>query len=251
MAAEFIASDSAVGHPPEVWAVDARLRAYGTPGHHNKPDPLHELIFVILSAQTEEYTYLKTYDLLLKAYPDWEGLAEADLDAIQQLIRAGGLYRKKAIQVKAALAKIVSDAGRPSLDFLREGEDDGVYHYLVSLPGVAHKSAQCIMMYSLGRAVFPVDTHVWRISRRLGWAKPMPKPDVRQERELEARIPAELRYSLHVNMVAHGRAACVTYWPKCQDCVLSDLCPSYGKADLVWGDWRRPAGVWSKAVTSA
>jgi endonuclease III len=236
--------------PAVVAEVDRRLRMYGTPTHHNQAEPLDELVFIILSAQTEEYLYLRTYKELANAFPGWEGLAEAPTSHVEEMIRAGGLFRRKARQLKAALARVVADAGRPTLDFLREWDDQRVYQYLTSLPGVSRKTALCIMMYSLGRAVFPVDTHVWRVARRLGWTVPRPKPAQAQERDLEAMVPPGLRYTLHVNMVAHGRMTCLTYWPKCATCVLAYVCPSRDKPDVVWGDWRRPGGNWANALTT-
>jgi endonuclease III len=235
--------------PAPVREVETRLRAYGTPRLGNKVDPLDELIFIVLSAQTEEYTYVKTFTALQEKYPGWRGLTEAPLEEVEATIRAGGLYRKKAKQLQEALKKIVADVGWPTLEFLRVQDDETVYRYLISIPGVSHKTAKCIMMYSLGREVFPVDTHVWRVARRLGWCPDAAKPSDKQEQRLEEVVPADLRYSLHVNLLAHGRATCQTYWPRCGACILADLCPSRGKPDATWGRWRRPAGVWAKALT--
>lgn len=230
-----------------VLEVDRRLRTYGSPSHHNREDPLDELVFVILSAQTEEYLYLRTFEQLARCYPGWAGLAEASVADVERIIQAGGLFRKKARQLVAALSQIVSDVGYPSLAFLRELDDESTYRYLVSLPGVSRKTALCIMMYSLGRAVLPVDTHVWRIARRLHWTPPKPKPTPRDGQGLEALIPAGVRHSLHVNMVAHGRTVCLPYNPRCDTCVLADLCPSRGRPDDIWINFKQPRGVWSPA----
>src|SRR5207249_3392682 len=122
----------------------------------------------------------RTFEALADAFPKWEGLAEAPESEIESVIRSGGLYRKKARQIKASLARIVAHAGRPTLDFLRGWSDSQAYTYLLDLPGVSRKTALCILMYSLGRQVFPVDTHVWRVARRLGWTPLRPKPTERQ-----------------------------------------------------------------------
>ncbi len=95
--------------------------------------------------------------------------------------------------------------------------------YLVSLPGVGPKTARCVLMYSLGRYVLPVDTHVWRVSERLGWVAGGKHPDERRSAELEGKIDPSLRYSLHVTMVAHGRKTCGVH-PRCERCVLEPLC---------------------------
>jgi adenine-specific DNA glycosylase len=131
------------------------------------------------------------------------------------------------------------------LDFLHGWDDDRAYRYLVGLPGVSRKTALCIMMYSLRRQVFPVDTHVWRVARRLGWTPARPKPSEPQERLLEAAIPAELRYTLHVNMMVHGRLVFLPYNPRCGACPLEDICPSRAQVDVTWVNWRRPRGVWA------
>lgn len=230
--------------------IDRRLRAYGNQRHFNKRDPFNELVFIILSAQTEYYSYHETYRALRQRFPTRESLYRASVATIASAIKAGGLSQKKAKQIKGAVRKIYKDTGRLSLAFLANWNDERTQGYLISLPGIGVKSARCIMMYSLGRNVFPVDTHVWRVSRRLGLAPSVPKPIPALENELENRIPPDIRYTLHVNMVSHGRAICTTYWPKCGQCVLQNLCPSAFKPDEVWGEWRDPQGHWKNYRTN-
>jgi endonuclease III len=224
--------------------VDRRLRVYGSNRHFNKTNPLDEVIFIILSAQTESYSYLETFKALRKRFPTKHSLFKASRRSIETTIKSGGLSKKKAAQIKGVLAKIHSDTGRLSLSFLSKWSDEQVEQYLTSLPGIGIKSARCVMMYSLKRRVFPVDTHVWKICRRLGLTPAIPKPTPQMERALEARIPQELRYTLHVNMVSHGREICTTYWPKCDQCMVADICPSAFRPDKVWGEWRNPQGFW-------
>jgi endonuclease III len=218
--------------------VDRRLSIYGNQRHDNLDDPLDELVFIMLSAQTESYLYRKTFADLQKVFSPWERLLDASEEEIYEVIWHGGLARK-----------ILVDQGCLSLGSLNDLPDAEIMQYLVSLPGIGVKSAACIMMYSLGRRVFPVDTHAWRVSRRLGVAPASPKPTDKQVRELEGSIPPELRYRLHVNLVSHGQKTCTTYWPKCESCMLTDICRSSGQPDIVWSDWRRPKGVWAKAAT--
>jgi len=227
--------------------VDARLRMYGDDRHGNLDEPLDELVFILLSAQTEEYLYRKTFQDLKDYFSEWEQLLDAPEEKIAQVIRHGGLSRKKASQLKGAFRQIHHDIGRLSLDFLRDMSDEEALQYLTSLPGIGAKSAKCILMYSLARPVFPVDTHVWRVSRRLGITPPVPKANDVQKQELEQLVPEDLRYRLHVNMISHGRQTCTVYWPKCDDCVLADMCPSKGLSDVIWSQWRQPQGVWRMA----
>ena len=228
--------------------VNRCLLPVGSNPHGNHDDPLDELVFITLSAQTESYLYLRTFEDLKSAYTPWNRLLQAPDGEVASVIRRGGLAQKKTAQLKAAFRQILTDRGRLSLDFLKRLSDEDAYEYLISLPGVGVKTAKCIMMYSLRRLVFPVDTHVWRIARRLEIAPPTPKPSDKQERELEARIPKPLRYDLHVKLVSLGKTTCHTYFPKCESCSISDLCPSSGKVDAVWSLWRQPRGVWAKAT---
>lgn len=241
-------SNHAKGEEALLREVDKRLSIYGNDTHHNRDDPLEELVFIILSAQTESYLYRQTFEDLLQRFPTWDLMLDATEDEIASVIRRGGLARKKASQLKRALSKIKEDTKKLSLEFLRELSDEEARRYLTSLPGIGIKSAACIMMYSLGRRVFPVDTHAWRVLRRLGLTPLIPKPTDAQERELESKIPEDIRYSLHVNLLSHGQQTCTTYYPRCGSCVLADICPSRDQYDDVWGQWRRPRGVWAKAV---
>jgi len=233
-----------------LFSINRKLTVYGSERHGNRVNPLEELVFIILSAQTESYLYTKTFKNLRRRFPTWKLLLAGKETEIEAAIREGGLAKKKAGQLKNALRKITADTGRPSLGFLSNLSNAEARQYLMTLPGVGLKSASCILLYSFGRSVFPVDTHVWRICRRLGLAPPVAKPSDRMQMELEALIPETLRYSLHVNLVSHGRQTCMTYWPKCEQCVLAKVCPSKKTPDLVWANFRRPSGFWAQAATS-
>lgn len=228
--------------------VDRRLKVYGSSRHYNRKDPLEELVFIILSAQTESYLYRQTFKDLRRRYTSWRSLLSATEHEIAAVIKRGGLAKKKARQLKCALMKIKAETGRLSLKFLSKHSDDEIRKYLMALPGIGNKSAACIMMYSLNREVFPVDTHVWRIARRLGLAADSPKPTRLQELELESKVPRELGHSLHVNMISHGQQTCTTYFPKCSRCVLKEICPSRNVPDQTWGRWKQPSGVWARAL---
>lgn len=233
---------------PFLLQVNRKLAVYGSERHGNRRNPLEELVFIILSAQTESYLYLQTFKELRRRFPTWSSMSAAKEGEIEAVIRRGGLAKKKATHLKRAMEKITSDAGRLTLAFLRTLSDNEARAYLTTLPGIGIKSASCIMLYSLNRSVFPVDTHVWRVCRRLGLTPQVAKPSPRQELQLEAKVPRSIRYSLHVNLISHGRKTCTTYWPRCDKCVLASICPSRGISDQVWAKFRRPAGVWARAV---
>lgn len=217
---------SAMASESTVREVDARLRrAYGLSRLGNQDDPLDELVFIILSGKTQEVTYMATFAALRARYPTWGEAAEATADEIAGVIRFGGLAEKKAAAIARLLTAVVDRVGRADLSFLHGLSDADAERFLCSLPGVGPKTARCVLLYSLDRAAFPVDAHASRIVRRLGWSNHHRLTDRVQDR-LQAIVPPALRFSLHVNMVAHGRATCTEQRPRCADCVLADLCPA-------------------------
>ena len=213
---------------PSPSAIEAALRhAYGQPRHHNKTDPLGELVFILLSSQTREAEYRRTFATLWLRYRSWDRVRIAPPEDLADALRVGGFAKRKSLLIKALLERIHRDIGRTSLRFLREWRDDDALTYLLGLPGVGLKTAQCVLMYALHRSVLPVDTHVWRIAKRLGWVAGGKHPDARSSADLEAAIPARMRSSLHVTMVAHGRRVCRAR-PACDRCLLADVCPRVG-----------------------
>ena len=209
------------------YRVSARLsRQYGDPSHHNKSDPLDELIFIILSAKTTEALYVRTYDALKKAFDNWFQVLDTPRGAVAHIISFGGLSEKKEAQIRALLADVKRRTGTEDLNSLSEMSTGEAENFLTSLSGVGLKTARCVLMYSLHRDVFPVDTHVRRILSRLGIIRFERLSDGVQN-SIEERIPSEIRYKLHVNLVAHGRAVCRARNPLCNSCVISDVCKYY------------------------
>ena len=206
--------------------IDDRLRReYGRPRHFNPADPLDDLIFLVLSRMTQEVKYVRTYSRLRDSLSTWHAVRDAPPDELEALIHEAGLAPTKAAQIQATLGEIETREGSLNLRRLRDMEDDEVERYLTSLPGVARKTALCVMLYTLGRDVLPVDTHVWRVAQRLGLAPAGVRSEARG-RALEAAVPRELRGSMHVTMVAHGRRVCRARAPMCESCTLAELCPT-------------------------
>lgn len=198
--------------------------------HYNLKDPLNELLFIICSTKTEEASYRNSFRALKESFPTHNAIAAADAGSIARAIVNGGLSNLKANAIRNLLDAVVARFGEPSLKSLRS-MDDEAEDFLVSLPGVGKKIARCVLMYSLGRKVFPVDTHCWRIARRLGWVRPTQKDGHCAPRDmdrLQSKIPLKLRHSLHVNMVSLGREICTAIAPKCGKCPLVDWCPRIG-----------------------
>src|SRR5262249_23768648 len=152
-------------------------------------------------------------DRVKAAYPTWSELLELPLARFKRLIVDAGLSNQKAPRILAILNAITRDYGSPSLDSLHQLPDDEVERYLTSLPGVGVKTAKCVMMYSLGRAVLPVDPHVWRVATRLGLI-PVGLSPATSHQALEANIAPRDRYSFHVNSISHGRGTCIPLRPR-------------------------------------
>ncbi len=199
--------------------------------HHNLVDPLDELIFIICSVRTEEYNYLYTYQAIKDSYPKYTDLLAATEEEIALKIKFGGLSKIKARNLKRILTIVTETFNLPTLEPLRIMDDSTCEKYLLSLPGIGIKTARCVMMYSLNRLVFPVDTHVWRITRRIGWNMAgceYNKHKAFDMDNLENGVPPELRYSLHVNLISHGRKICTFTNPKCSICPICGYCPKVG-----------------------
>jgi DNA (cytosine-5)-methyltransferase 1 len=201
---------------------------YGSPNHGNKSNPLDELIYIHLSKKTNEKGYVDAYDRLATAFPNWKGLADAKVSTIRKLIDSAGLGKQRAEEILFNIKLIREKFGEETLDPLRQWSNSKIFDFLTSLKGIGPKSALCIMMYSLGREVFPVDTHVQVVSERLGFLASGLDHDQAQK-TLADLFPKKLRYKLHVNMLAHGRKTCKKNHPLCKQCNLNKFCLYYRK----------------------
>jgi endonuclease III len=191
----------------------------------NKADPVEELVWIPLTRQTHRQNALRCWQRIsdLGGPPALLDLGEGEL---AELLKDGGFSRQKARWVKRSLGMIVERFGRLSLEAMAGWPDDEVEALLTSLPGIAVKSARCVMMYSLGRQVLPVDVHLRRLAERLGWV-PAGLTERRIHERLEALVPADLRHGLHVNAIWHGRSVCRAISQRCEVCALRTAC-SYG-----------------------
>ena len=204
--------------------------SYDTLPLGNKPDPLDELIFIILTTMTQ-FGPMEVFDRLKLRFPSWDQLLKRGAEAnLREVIAVCGLVNQKAPQIIAIAEKLKANFGRVTLDPLREMSDMDAEAYLLSLPRVGKKVARCVLMYSLGRDVLPVDAHVWRVSQRVGllpegisWAK--------AHDAIHEVVQPEHRFALHVGLVVHGREVCTYREPRCGECVLKaeGLCEGLGK----------------------
>lgn len=215
-------------------------------------DPLAELILTVLSQATNDRNRDRAFASLRQAFPTWDDVAAAPVEAVERAISVGGLARNKAPRIQAIVRQVAS--GEQLKRELEERTVDEAIAYLCTLPGVGPKTAACTLLFALGRPVFPVDTHIQRIALRLGLV-PAKTDAVKTQCELnralgrrsrgaqtearEAATPEQL-YDLHVNMLTHGRVVCRPANPRCEVCPFSEEC-RFGR-DGAKGEPRRGSG---------
>lgn len=197
-------------------------KTYGNPRFGNPPDPLDDLIYIVLSNKTAPRTARRTYRRLRARFPKWENVLAERGAALRSLLKPAGLSVIKSKCIRAALRSIKETFGACDLRALSGLGPEEAQNYLVGLPGVSEKVAKCVMMYTLNLPVLPVDTHVHRISVRLGWTAR--KRADQCHAELEALVPPQLRRGFHVACIAHGRRVCRPRNPLCYDCGIRRFC---------------------------
>ncbi|MCC7353097.1 MAG: endonuclease III [Anaerolineae bacterium] len=202
------------------------LAEYGEPVWRSHNEPLDELVQTILSQNTSDVNSGRAYAQLRARYPTWEAVLDADTAALAAAIRPGGLGQMKAPRIQKALRRIQEARGELTLNFLAEMEPEAARRWLLSLDGVGPKTAAIVLLFALGWPAFPVDTHVHRVTRRLGLAPQEASPEQVQDL-MEATLPPEAFYAFHLNLIAHGRQVCKALKPLCALCILRADCDWY------------------------
>lgn len=197
-------------------------KAYNSPRLENPYNAVDDLVFITLSNKTSPAIAQAIFNRLKTEFSTWEELLGIGEKKIEQLLRPAGFSRIRASFLFRSLSKIHDDFGACTLDCLTNKPEQEVFLYLISLPGVSNKVAKCIMLYTLGFSVLPVDAHVFRVGKRLGWTTKN-RADL-SHNELEGIVPERLRYGFHVNALSHGRAVCKPRTPNCQQCCLTAFC---------------------------
>lgn len=186
-------------------------------------EPLDDLILTLLSQNTNDINRDKAYDRLRAEFPTWEEVAAAPAKEIRECIKVAGLGETKSERMKIVLGAVKEKFGTYSIKELRKWQPEEIREFLVSLPGIGVKTAGVVMVFDLGKPAFPVDTHLSRISKRLGWAEEKTAPDKIQE-YLEATLPEERFGGAHLNLIEHGRHICSAKNPKCEECPVKKYC---------------------------
>ena len=200
-------------------------RAHGPLDPPRRIDPLDELVLTILSQNTSDVNRDRAWEAMRARFPTWERVERAPVEDLKEAIRPGGLANTKAPRIQEVLREIRAREGAIDLSWLSDASDEEVTAYLLSLPGVGRKTAACVLGFALQRPVIPVDTHVFRVAKRLGLISERATAD-RAHDELHDLVPPPLRLPLHVALIRHGRTICKAGAPRCGVCPLRDLCPS-------------------------
>jgi endonuclease III len=215
--------------PPDVRrlrAIARRLqKRYGVLDPPRRTDPLEELILTVLSQHTSDTNADRAFAALRKRYPTWEAVVRARPAGLADTIRSGGLANTKAPRIQAILREIRERQGSFDLAWMPDAADADVADYLRSLPGIGPKTVAVVMGFALGRPTIPVDTHVHRVSRRLGLV-PERSSAEQADAILHQAVPPDLRMQLHVGLISLGREICKAGRPRCELCPLSDICPT-------------------------
>ena len=199
------------------------LDFYGLPEWRDPLPPVDELVCTILSQSTSDHNRDIGFNALKAGIPTWEGVRDADPERVKELIRPAGLANQKGPRIQAVLKQISEERGEINLDFLKSYTAKEAIDWLVRFKGVGVKTASIVLQFALDIPAFPVDTHVHRVSGRLG-LRPEKMNAEKSHDHLSALFEPEMYGPGHLNIIRLGREICTARSPKCENCPLYDLC---------------------------
>ena len=204
--------------------VNSRLnQIYGFPVWRDPLPAVDELVSTFLSQNTNDLNRDKAFDAIRARYTSWDEVCEADPDEFMQVIRAAGLANQKGPNIQAALRRIRAERGEINLEWLRDLPVEEAREWLLSFRGVGRKTAAIVLLFSLGIPAFPVDTHIYRVSGRIG-LRPQTLDVDKTHQYLEAAADPADYYAMHLNLIRLGREVCHARKPACARCSLVDIC---------------------------
>lgn len=201
-------------------------KEYGAPTWRQHLPPIDEMVNTILSQNTSDVNRDVAFEALKEKYPTWQAVIDAPEDEVIETIRPAGLANQKGPRIQNALRQVKAHSGNFSLDFLSELPLDESKQWLTDIKGIGPKTAAIILLFAFGRPAFPVDTHVHRVSGRLGLIGPKVTAD-KAHKILENIGHPDTFYAFHLNVIRHGREVCTARKPKCPQCVLKNCCDYY------------------------
>jgi endonuclease-3 len=202
-------------------------RAYGVPVNRRASSPLDMLIKIILSQATSDTNSHRTFAALKRRFPTWDKALRARTSTIADTIRSGGLANQKAEVIKSVLRQIKEEHGTLDLNFLHDFDAREATRYLSQFRGIGPKTVACTLLFACRKEVFPLDTHIFRILRRIGLI-PQKCTDARAHEIMNSIVPEGKFYSFHVNLIHHGRTLCRPRDPVCERCPVVEYC-DYGQ----------------------
>lgn len=220
-------SESIPGTP--IGEIARRLDAiYGPRKWRRHGSAIDELIATVLSQHTSDANTDRAFRSLKERFPTWHDVIKASTDELAATIRSGGLANQKAPRIQAMIRAILAERGSLDLDWLAALPVSAARAALTRLPGVGPKTASCVLLFSLGMPAMPVDTHVHRVTRRLGLIPPSMTAEAAHEvLEEQLGTDRDKLYAFHLNVIEHGRTVCLARRPRCECCLLSDCCDYY------------------------
>jgi endonuclease-3 len=210
-----------------VEALDRLETVYGKPEHEARFEPMDELVSCILSQHTADINSFPAFYRLKEKYPQWQQVVDAGPEAVADTVRKAGLANQKAKSIINVLREIKERNGEYSIDNLSSMSMRDARAWLSTLPGVGPKTASIVLCFSFGMPAIPVDTHIYRVSKRLGFV-PETLSEAKAHDHLLGVVREEDAYRYHVLLIQHGRQVCKAQRPRCTECVLLSMCP-FGK----------------------
>ena len=199
---------------------------YGVPQWRKNTPPMDELVSCILSQNTSDTNRDRGFDALKARYPTWQAVVDAPVDELIDTIRMAGLANTKGPRIQEVLRIIQAEQGGYDIDFLNEMPLDDARDWLTNLPGVGPKTAAIVLCFAFNRPAFPVDTHVHRVGKRIGFLPEKISAD-KAHPIMEALVPPEDHYAFHINLIQHGRKVCQARNAHCEKCPLTAYCDYY------------------------
>ncbi len=210
-------------------AVHGRLlEVYGAPEWREPLPALDELVSTILSQNTNDRNRDAAFDALKRRFPSWEAVRDADPEEVIAAIRPAGLANQKGPRIQAVLRQIADETGGLSLDFLKDWPAEKAHAWLMRFKGVGPKTAAIVLVFSLDMPAFPVDTHIYRVSGRIG-LRPAKMSAEQAHLHLAKLFPPGEYGPAHLNLIRLGREVCHARKPDCPRCPVSRWCDYYNQ----------------------
>ncbi|OLE52749.1 MAG: hypothetical protein AUG51_16340 [Acidobacteria bacterium 13_1_20CM_3_53_8] len=220
-------AEEVLGEKPVRYIIQNLERTYGVPENKRASNPLDMLVKIILSQATSDTNSHRTFAALKKRFPTWDDALRARASTIAATIREGGLANQKAAVIKDLLKQIKREHGTLDVSSLHNLDVEEARKYLSQFRGIGPKTIACTLLFACRKEIFPLDTHIFRVLRRVGLI-PQKCSDRRAHEIMDRIVPHGKFYSFHVNLIRHGRSLCRPREPLCERCPIVEYC-DYGQ----------------------